>query len=201
MDNSEENTSLKIFFPSLRFDMDTPLEVANFWENEEVEIYTVVDFDSDYRKEDFEPIGMPMCLDKVQIYIKKQLKEFYEVYEFEEPSEDDECWVLKWKYKERLFTLYYYFGFDPLGEYWPETIGEIDSFIHTNEPINLEEGSDMVALLQERCPNADVYASKEMADLFWPDADEYYEFADDSDIDEYDDDSLYYLGEIKPYLP
>jgi hypothetical protein len=223
--SSEENTPLKIFYPSLRFDIDTPLQVAECWENEEVEIYTIVEFDPDHGKEDIEPVGMPMCLEKVQKYIKKYLKDTYEVLEFEEPTpesqtcvevgegsgdessegsdfDDDECWILKWKIKDRMFSLYYYFGFEPFGDYWPEKIDEIDTVIHTNGPVDLEdEEGDFVALLQERCDEADLYSTKEAADSFWPEANENYEFADDSDVDENNKEALYYLGEIKQYFP
>jgi hypothetical protein len=221
MEKSDEEKTLRIFYPSLRFDIDTPLQVADCWENEEVEIYTVVDFDPTHGKEDIKPIGMPMCLEKVQKHIKKYITEKFNVHIFEEPSGDnhqievggsssdegsessydEDCWTLRWKMNERSYTLYYYFGFDPFGEYWPEKIDDISSFIHTSGPIDLEdEESDIVELLKERCNDADVYASFEMATKFWPDAEEYYEFADDSDVDEKDTDALYYLGAIKPYL-
>lgn len=204
---------LRIFYPSLRFDLNTPLKVADCWENEEVEIYTIVDFDPDHGKEDIEPIGMPMCMEKVQIYIKKYLQTKYEVREFEEAEEveeaedstddssyDDEHWYLKWKMNNRTYTLYYYYGFDPFGDYWPDRIEDIDSFIHTNGSINLEEGVN-VELLQERCEDADVYATLEIAKKFWPESEECFEFADDEDVDEHNKEALYYLDDLHSYLP
>lgn len=212
MEKTEESI-LRIFYPSMRFDIETVLQVADCWEQPTVEIYTIVEMDADHGKETIEPIGIPMCMEKVKTYIKRYL-ESKDVHEFEEPvinldqsdeSEDDECWILSWQMDGRAFILYYYEGFDPFGDYWPDRIDKINSFIHTNGPIDLDdEESDFVELLEERCETANVYASLGMAKKFWVDkedeADEIFEFADESGINEYDENALYFLGDLASHI-
>ena len=206
MENSDESV-LRIFYPSLRFDIETVLQVADCWEQPTVEIYTIVEMDAEHGKETIEPIGIPMCMEKVKTYIKNYL-EYKDVHEFEEPvieqsEDDDECWILSWQMNGRNFILYYYEGFDPFGDYWPDRIDKIDSFVHTNGPIDLDdEESAFVELLDERCENANVYASLGMAKKFWADEDEEptFEFADESGINEHDENALYFLGNLSDHI-
>ncbi len=210
MEKPEDNI-LRIFYPSMRFDIETVLQVADCWDQQEVEIYTIVEIEPDHGKETIEPIGIPMCMEKVKTYIRNYLKA-KNVHEFEEPeqasdSEDDDGWTLKWQMNGRTFTLYYYEGFDPFGDYWPDRIEKINSFIHTNGPIDLEDDDSIfLELLEERCENANVYASLGMAKEFWADkedaddADDVFEFADESGVNEYDENALYFLGNLSDHI-
>ena len=190
----------------MRFDIESALEVASLWDTPVVRIFTMVDFDPEYGRNDYEPFGMVNCIEKTQQIILTVLDAYGAVLIEDSPpdnsdsSYEDDLWTIKFdilsedKISQTL-ELYYYYNIDPFGEWWPDGIETIDVLIHTNHVLDLEL---LQTLFEERETNAhtiDVYVLKKVADEFWEDASEFYE-----PLDEEGKNELYYLGVLGNYI-
>lgn len=188
MDDRDTET-LVILYPSLRYDLDSVMEVVGLWKCPEVQIYAIEDFDRDYGRNDYEPYGMPHSLEKIQSNLTQQLIKMGAVIDetviLDESSESDSesgydasCWIIKFsiteqaergrkiKKREELrvtkFTLTYFYDIDAFGEEWP-SMEPINVLIHTNGPLDPEIVGDLLETPYE----IDVCATREMIENVW----------------------------------